>query len=48
VHPKKLLGYGLDEQAFNAIMGWRFKPGVDAEGKPMAVIVAIEVTFRLR
>jgi TonB family protein len=46
-HPVKLLGYGLDEQAFNAIKGWRFKAAVGPDGKPVAVIVPIEVTFRL-
>ena len=47
VHPNKLLGYGLDEQAFNAILNWRFSPGVDTDGKPIAVAVRIEVTFQL-
>jgi TonB family protein len=46
VHPAKLAGYGLDEQAFNAIMGWRFKPAL-VDGQPHAVIVQIEVTFHL-
>jgi TonB family protein len=45
-HPKKLAGYGLDEEAFNAIMGWHFNPAT-VDGKPTAVRVAIEVTFHL-
>lgn len=47
IHPVKLLGYGLDEQAFNAIKNWKFKPASKPDGTPIAVIVPVEVTFRL-
>ncbi|SRR5713226_767065 len=46
-HPIKLLGYGLDEQAFHAIKRWRFKPALGQDGAPVAVVVEIEVTFHL-
>jgi protein TonB len=39
--------YGLDEQAVNAVKQWEFKPG-RKDGKPVPVLVNIEVTFRLR
>ena len=47
VHPMKPLGYGLDEQAFEAIKRWRFRPATRSDGSPVAVIVAVEVTFHL-
>jgi len=48
LRPIRLLGYGLDEQAFNAIKKWKFKPATaKADGRPIAVIAPIEVTFRL-
>ena len=40
------LGLGLDEKAIEAIKKWRFRPGVK-NGKPVAVLVTIEVNFRL-
>jgi len=46
-HLVKSLGYGLDEQAFNVIKKWRFNPATDTAGKPIASIVAIEVSFSL-
>lgn len=46
IHPIKLLGYGLDEQAFDVIKRWKFKPAMK-DGTPVAVIVPVEVTFRL-
>lgn len=47
IHPVKLLGYGLDEQAFAAIKKWRFKPATrKKDGTPIVVAVPIEVTFR--
>jgi len=39
-------GNGLDVQAIKAIRKWRFKPATK-EGKPVAVCVVIEVSFRL-
>jgi len=46
-HPTKLLGYGLDEQAYEAIKRWRLKPVTQADGTPVAVLVEVEVTFHL-
>src|SRR5438270_109167 len=40
------LGYGLDENAMNAIKAWRFAPGTK-DGKPIAVQVIVEVSFHL-
>lgn len=43
----KGLGLGLDEQAIEAVKGWRFKPASGPDGKPVATLTEIEVTFRL-
>jgi protein TonB len=40
-------GLGLEEKAVEAVKQWRFKPAVGPSGKPVAVVVPIEVTFRL-
>jgi TonB family protein len=43
----KGLGYGLDDSAINTIATkWRFRPGT-LEGKPVDVIVNLEVHFRM-
>ena len=39
--------YGLDEQAVTAMKKWVFKPGTK-DGKPVAVRVDVEMSFRLR
>lgn len=39
--------YGLDRQAVAAAKQWKFKPGTK-DGKPVAVVVTIELTFTLR
>lgn len=40
-------GLGLEEKAVEAVKLWRFKPAAGPGGKPVPVIVPIEVTFRL-
>jgi len=39
--------YGLDQEAVAATKQWQFKPGTK-DGKPVAVRVAIELTFTLK
>jgi len=36
-----------DEEAYNAIKKWKFKPAMRADGTPIATVVPVEVTFRL-
>ena len=43
----KGVGLGLEEKAIEAVRGWKFKPAIGPSGKPVAVIVPIEVIFRL-
>ena len=40
------LGYGLDEQALEAVRQWRFRPAT-RDGKPVAIVGAFYLTFRL-
>jgi TonB family protein len=46
VQLRKGVGYGLDEQALDAIAQWTFKPGMRA-GVAVPVQASIEVNFRL-
>ena len=39
-------GYGLDENAVEAVSTWRFQPS-KYQGKPVPVVVNVEVTFRI-
>ena len=43
---RKGVGYGLDEQALNAVTQWTFKPGM-RDGMAVPVQASIEVNFRL-
>ena len=50
-HPRNVriarsLGMGLDEKAIEAVQKWKFAPGV-RDGVPVAVLVNVEVSFRL-
>jgi periplasmic protein TonB len=40
-------GLGLEEKAIEAVRTWKFKPALGPNGKIVATIVPIEVTFRL-
>jgi TonB family protein len=40
------VGKGLDEKAINAVKRWKFKPAM-LDGKPVAVQIAVEVSFHL-
>jgi periplasmic protein TonB len=40
------LGMGLDEKAIEAILRYKFKPGTK-DGKPVPVLITIEVDFRM-
>ena len=39
--------FGLDQQAIKAMRQWVFKPGTK-DGKPVAVRISVEMTFRLK
>jgi protein TonB len=48
VHVSRTLGMGLDEKAVEAVQKYRFKPAMDQRtGKPVPVMVSVEVRFRL-
>jgi len=40
-------GLGLEEKAIEAVKRWRLKPAEDASGKPVSVIISVDVTFHL-
>jgi TonB family protein len=48
IQVKRSLGYGLDEQAIEAVGNWRFEPVVGSEDKPVPVWTDIEVNFRIK
>jgi TonB family protein len=42
----RALGRGLDEKAMEAVKTWKFEPAMK-DGKPVAVQINVEITFRL-
>jgi TonB family protein len=42
----RAIGKGLDEEAIDAVRQWRFKPATK-DGKPVTVVISVEVTFHL-
>jgi len=42
------LGYGLDDQAVEAVRQWVFDPAKGPDGKSVAVCVTAETTFRIK
>jgi len=42
----KGLGYGLDQKAIDAVLGWKFRPAL-RKGTPVEAITQIEVDFRI-
>jgi TonB family protein len=47
IRVERSLGYGLDENAVRAVSQYRFQPAIDRDGHPVAVRIAIEVSYRL-
>jgi TonB family protein len=47
VHLLRSLGFGLDQNAIEALKRWRFRPGTK-NGMPVDVTVNVEVTFNIR
>jgi len=48
VHVTRTLGMGLDEKAVEAVQKYKFKPAIEQKsGKPVPVMVSVEVRFRL-
>ncbi|HUL16734.1 MAG TPA: energy transducer TonB [Terriglobales bacterium] len=47
IHPLKLIGYGLDEKAYEKVATWRLEPPRNKDGTPISLVVPVEVTFRL-
>lgn len=43
---QKSMGMGLDEEAYRAVMNYKFRPA-ERGGRPVPVVFAIEVNFRL-
>ena len=47
VYVTKPLDPGLDREAINSLQAWRFQPGQHF-GKPVPVLVTVDITFTLR
>ena len=46
IRVSRSLGLGLDEKAMEAVKTWKFEPSMK-DGKPVAVMISVEVEFRL-
>jgi len=46
IRAARTLGLGLDEKAIEAVKNWKFEPALK-DGKPVAVMINVEVSFRL-
>jgi len=46
IQVSRSVGLGLDEKAIEAVKTWKFDPALK-DGKPVAVAIAVEVTFHL-
>ncbi|MFZ3214615.1 MAG: TonB family protein [Candidatus Acidiferrales bacterium] len=44
---ERALPCGLDQQAIEAVKGWRFKPAKDPAGNPAAIVQPVEIAFHL-
>ena len=41
-------GYGLEQSAIETVRKWQFRPAKGPDGNPVATLVPIEVTFRIK
>lgn len=41
-------GYGLEQSAIDTVKKWQFRPAKGPNGNPVATVVPIEVTFRIK
>lgn len=46
LHVERGLGMGLDQKAVEAVKSWKFEPA-QKDGRPVAVMISVEVAFRL-
>jgi TonB family protein len=46
IRVERSLGYGLDEEAVEAVSQYQFKPATTLDGKPVAERIRIQVSFR--
>jgi TonB family protein len=46
VKAERVIGFGLDQKAVNAVCQWKFKPALK-DGQPVPVEIEVEVSFRL-
>ena len=44
----KKAGYGLEQNAIETVRKWQFRPAKGPDGKPVATVVPIEVSFQIK